>query len=201
MTRGDASDPNRRQAVDRVLLDGDRTFVIPCFLSPEECDAFIARSEESGYEDAPITTSAGAVVRKDIRNNERVMVDDPALTAELFVRAESLLVSGWSGWTLTGFNERWRFYRYDPGQAFAPHFDGYYERPNGERSHFTFMVFLNDGFEGGETVFHRHFLRPLSVRPVRGLALVFYHKQLHEGAPVIRGRKYVLRTDVMYRRE
>lgn len=30
------------------------------------------------------------------------------------------------------------------------------------------------------------------------MALVFVHRHLHEGAPVIAGRKYVLRTDVMY---
>jgi hypothetical protein len=36
------------------------------------------------------------------------------------------------------------------------------------------------------------------VRPVRGTALVFRHRLLHEGAPVLTGRKYVLRTDVMY---
>jgi prolyl 4-hydroxylase len=61
-------------------------------------------------------------------------------------------------------------------------------------------VYLNDGFEGGETAFHEgvHFLR---VTPERGKALVFYHRQIHEGMPVLRGRKYVLRTDVMYRYE
>ena len=37
------------------------------------------------------------------------------------------------------------------------------------------------------------------MTPERGKALVFYHRQLHEGMPVVRGRKYVLRTDVMYR--
>jgi hypothetical protein len=30
------------------------------------------------------------------------------------------------------------------------------------------------------------------------MALVFVHRQLHEGALVLQGRKYVLRTDVMY---
>jgi hypothetical protein len=30
------------------------------------------------------------------------------------------------------------------------------------------------------------------------MALVFVHEQLHEGAAVESGRKYVLRTDVMY---
>jgi hypothetical protein len=30
------------------------------------------------------------------------------------------------------------------------------------------------------------------------MALIFVHDQLHEGAAVVSGRKYVLRTDVMY---
>jgi hypothetical protein len=62
------------------------------------------------------------------------------------------------------------------------------------------MVYLNDGFEGGATAFH--ISRPrLLVTPERGMALVFYHRQVHEGMPVARGCKSVLRTDVMYRRE
>ena len=65
----------------------------------------------------------------------------------------------------------------------------------------TFMVYLNEGCEGGGT----HFYDPggtlkLAVRPERGKALVFLHLRLHEGAPVTGGRKYALRTDVMYRR-
>ena len=61
------------------------------------------------------------------------------------------------------------------------------------------MVYLNDGFCGGETKFYgdEHELR-VSVHPKCGMALVFIHLQLHEGAPVVEGRKYVLRTDVMY---
>ena len=35
----------------------------------------------------------------------------------------------------TGLNERWRFYRYDPGQQFDWHFDGAYERSPLERRH------------------------------------------------------------------
>jgi hypothetical protein len=32
------------------------------------------------------------------------------------------------------------------------------------------------------------------------MALLFHHPILHRGDPVAVGRKYVLRTDVMYRR-
>ena len=38
-----------------------------------------------------------------------------------------------------------------------------------------------------------------AVVPEQGMALVFVHAVLHRGAPVTRGRKYVLRSDVMYR--
>ena len=61
------------------------------------------------------------------------------------------------------------------------------------------MVYPNSDFVGGETRFYDQDrgLR-LTVRPARGMALGFEHLQLHEGSPVVSGRKYVLRTDVMY---
>jgi prolyl 4-hydroxylase len=185
--------------VEVEFLDGPKLFVIRNFLSPDDCARFVERSEHHGYADAPITTSVGFVMRKDIRDNARVIVDDPDLAANWWNRANDLLVQEWFDWKLVGLNERFRFYRYDIGQRFAPHSDGHFERANGERSHFTFMVYLNDGFEGGATAFHQS--RPsLLITPERGMALVFYHRQLHEGMPVVKGRKYVLRTDVMYRR-
>ena len=43
----------------------------------------------------------------------------------------------------------------------------------------------------------------LRVRPKAGMALLFRHDEvlLHTGDVVSRGKKYVLRTDVMYRLE
>jgi hypothetical protein len=40
----------------------------------------------------------------------------------------------------------------------------------------------------------------LRVTPKTGMALLFHHPISHRGDPVIAGRKYVLRTDVMYAR-
>lgn len=178
-------------------LNGRKLFVISEFLTPAECDAFIERSEQLGYADAPINTSFGPLLRKDVRDNQRLLLDDPDLARGWWERAQGLLVEEWFGWRSVGLNERFRFYRYDPGQRFAPHTDGYFRRDNGEQSQFTFLVYLNDGFDGGATAFHES-RASLPVTPERGKALVFYHKQFHEGMPVLRGRKYVLRTDVMY---
>ena len=186
------------------LLPG-KIFLLRDFLTAEECQQFIDQSEDIGYDEAPITTAAGFVMRKDIRNNARVILDDVDLAERLFARAKDFLPPEWFGWELVGFNERFRFYRYDVGQRFAPHTDGHYERENGERSHLTFMIYLNEDFEGGWTSFQRMKAQGsndsvIDVEPATGLALVFYHRLIHEGVSLSQGRKYVLRTDLMYRR-
>jgi predicted 2-oxoglutarate/Fe(II)-dependent dioxygenase YbiX len=188
-------------------LAGDDVFVVHDFLTPGECRHFIARSEAAGFGDAPINAGmAGQIVRKDVRNNDRVMIDDWDLAKRLWDRVKEQVPARDGGWVAVGLNERLRFYRYDPGQRFFWHFDGAFERDTGDRSRLTFMIYLNDDFEGGETQFNlrRHggvtdddpLLR---VVPRAGTALVFTHPILHQGAEVTKGRKYVLRSDVMYR--
>ena len=182
----------------REQLKGDWVFVIHDFLSADECAAHILAAETVGFRTAPINSSAGVVMREDVRNNERVMLDDIDLADRLYDRARPLLPPTWGRYVVCGLNERFRFYRYTSGQRFAPHIDGCFARPNGEESLLTFMVYLNDDFEGGTTNFLEE-RPPLVVQPERGMALVFAHQQLHEGAAVVSGQKYVLRSDVMYR--
>jgi prolyl 4-hydroxylase len=120
--------------VEVEYLNGRKLFVIPQFLTPRECDAFVERSEQFGYNEAPINTAFGAIVRKDVRDNQRILLDDPELADTWWERAKELLVEEWFGWKAVGFNERFRFYRYDVGQRFAPHMDGCFTRDNGEKA-------------------------------------------------------------------
>ena len=168
-------------------------FTVAEFFTPDECQEWIEFAEAIGFSDAPINTTFGPLVRPDIRNNQRAMVDDMPRTHALFRSAEEYLPKRQGEWQLTGVNERLRFYRYDVGQQFEWHRDGYFERANGERSRLTFMVYLNDEFEGGETSFD-----DCVITPEQGMALFFTHEILHKGEPVTQGRKYVLRTDVMF---
>jgi prolyl 4-hydroxylase len=125
------------------------------------------------------------------------MVDDVARAVELWARVEHALPRVRGGARVVGLNERFRFYRYEVGQYFRWHRDGAFTRSALERSQLTLMFYLNDDFEGGATEFDDG----LVVRPRRGSALFFAHPVRHQGAPVTCGRKYVLRTDVMYRRD
>ncbi len=112
-------------AMEKYRLDGDRVFVIRGFLTPEECRSFVEESERAGYEDATISTASGAVMAKHIRDNARLVVDNSSLAAEWWRRAERFLPQHIERWRAVGLNERFRFYRYEPGQRFAPHFDGF----------------------------------------------------------------------------
>ena len=183
----------------RESVCDDSLFVIHDFFAAEDCVRSIDLSERRGYEDAPINTPMGFVMNKEVRDNTRVMVDDPDLAGRLIERARPFLPARVGSWHLLGINERFRYYRYDVGQTFRQHYDGSFRRHPGEESQLTFMVYLNDDFTGRTTEFYDgDGSSRETVQPKRGMALVFRHAQLREGAPVARGRKYVLRTDVMY---
>mgnify|MGYP002631157804 CR=1 FL=1 len=87
----------------------------------------------------------------------------------------------------------------------------------GEETEFTLLIYLNgsetqaeleesgqEALQGGETIFWKTKTKQLvSVAPKCGMALFHAHGRrclMHEGAEVLKGQKYMLRSDVMYRR-
>lgn len=169
-------------------------FYIHEFLTPEECARHIADSEAIGYSAAGITTREGEMLASDFRNNDRIIHDNADLAARLYQRALPHLPPLQRDWQVGGFNERFRFYRYRGAQFFKAHKDGSYERSDAEVSFLTILIYLNDDFTGGHTDFAWE-----SIKPRAGSALVFPHRQMHQGSAVESGTKYVLRTDIMYR--
>jgi prolyl 4-hydroxylase len=162
-------------------------------LNPEECGALITRVEAIGFDVASINSRHGAVVDENVRNNDRVIVDDFGLAGDFWSRVDSVIPKFHSARQVRGLNERIRFYRYKPGQSFKWHIDGAFRRDNGDASLFTFMIYLNEGYQGGETAF-----RTTRVAGKMGMALMFEHDLMHEGSAVTSGLKYGLRTDIMY---
>lgn len=156
--------------------------------TPAECATHIAMIER----DAPRLATDNPMYR----NQDRVMKDDPAMAADLFARLRPHLPEEIGAFRLFGLNERLRFYRYSPGQQFAAHTDHWY-RPSPTRiTLHTVLVYFNADFEGGETRFVEHLDETINPRP--GLVAIFQHKIRHEGCVVTTGRKYAMRTDVVY---
>jgi prolyl 4-hydroxylase len=71
--------------------------------------------------------------------------------------------------------------------------DGTFRRSESEESFLTFIIYLNDDYKGGATEFPWE-----KIAPKAGSVLVFPHRLRHQGAQILEGTKYVLRTDVMY---
>ena len=174
-------------------------FEVPDFLSVQECSALVAESEAHGYSEAGVGEAQQRI--EMIRNNDRIVLFDPEWADEFESRLLSLGLPVFDGQSAIGFTRCWRFYRYGPAQRFKTHRDGCVEE-RGLRSRLTFMIYLNDGFEGGSTRFRRNSWEvgqpALEVRPQLGKALLFVHERWHEGALVMKGMKYALRTDILY---
>lgn len=169
------------------------------FLIPEDCQKIIDTAEHIGFHQAELHTKAGASIKLEYRNNERVMFDNKIMAKWLWerIKDDTRLIN--PGWKAIGLNERFKVYKYvdSKNHYFALHFDGSYDKiPMEEVSWITMLIYLNEDYEGGETSFMDGV-----VTPQIGLAaLMTQHNVLHEALEVKRGTKYVLRTDVMYRK-
>jgi prolyl 4-hydroxylase len=156
-----------------------------------------------GPEIAPINGLHGFEVRTDVRNNDRVMFDDAPFAKLLLDRIRDHAPKQIFGMSLVGINERFRCYRYKPGMRFAPHRDGAFVRDIYEQSCYSFLIYLNEEFDGGNTTFFTSYSSEpaVSVRPQTGMGLLFQHRIVHEGSVVTSGVKYVARTDLMHRKK
>ncbi|CAF4566427.1 unnamed protein product [Rotaria sp. Silwood1] len=200
---------DRQIVKTEVLLpnaeDRDKlVFILLNVFTPKECQDWIELTEQRGYNPAKVNVGYGREkLMTDFRDSDRCIIDDVNMANILFQRIESFLPKTCNGYHLVGLNERLRFLRYGPGQKFEPHMDGVYAREDGsgEKSMLTVQLYLNEGYKGGETTFIHHTASSKNVPcvPRTGMVLIFSHHIVHEGSKLIKGRKYTVRTDVMYR--
>jgi len=172
----------------------DEIYIIQNFWTKEKCDLFIKETEAKGYRDATIDAGMGQRVVKSVRNNKRVMYVDSDLASDIWTNLSQFVPQRIGNSNVVGLNEMFRFYRYNPEEEFKRHRDQSFIRNNQESSYYTFMIYLNDNFEGGETTF-----ADKTIQPLTGMALIFLHSLEHAGSLIKKGTKYVLRTDIMYR--
>lgn len=184
------------------------TRILRGVLDARECAVVVGAAEAAGFERAAAYTDEhGRDVFSPGRSSMRAVVDSPSFAAALWsrIRQHAPAQLDGVGGVAVGLNERMRVLRYDPGHGFAPHRDSPYPRPDGSAvSRVTVLLYLNDRYEGGRTTFYRSVEdarrgRGLEVAPTPG-AVAMQDQALLHGVPLLtRGRKYVLRTEVMYR--
>ncbi|KAJ6496562.1 hypothetical protein C8R47DRAFT_1212872 [Mycena vitilis] len=197
----------------RVLLE-NQIVVIDEIFSPAECKSFVKFIDNLPLELTPPKKRGEAE-----RHNHRfslTSVDFAKRLHAVFAPHLPLFLPSRTGKGAVSparethsLNSNIRVYKYTPQQHFGPHYDDDCRDPmTGAKSEWTLLLYLTgyeDGVEGGETLFYQNgkgssqdvIKAPLT----RGTALLHRHGRecmLHEGSPVVRGVKYVLRTDVMF---
>jgi hypothetical protein len=184
-----------------VSRRNDSLMVIDGVLDDDDLSTIVASTAGLIFEDQALGTTW-------LGRRSRVEADDGATAAMLWARFGGQLPPPleWfttgdppldpatlSTWRWVGLNARLRWYRYGLGADFPPRQDEPWWPDDHHRTLLSVLVYLpTEGCEGGETVIGEEV-----VAPAPGRIAIFDHRVLHSGAPVERGSKLILRTDVI----
>ena len=173
----------------RMDAAGFPLYTLADFLSPTECAELIAMIGghlqpsplSRAHEDPEFRTSTTANLYEI--DDPRARAIDDKICRTLGIRAE--------------YSEGIQAQRYEAGQQFKPHWDCFeagtntYQRFAGVRGNrtWTFMVYLNDGMEGGATRFTEI---GQAVQPKAGMAL--FWDNLHEDGSPNQATRHCRRT-------
>jgi prolyl 4-hydroxylase len=145
--------PGERHELSR----SPRVWTIDRFASPPECQWIIDRARDRLRAASVISPGSGADIHAGVRTNSKA--EFQLLDMDVTIEAVRARISAAVGVPLPGF-EPTQVLHYAPGEQFHPHVD-YFDPANpayreqlgrGQRIA-TFLIYLNEGFEGGETEF------------------------------------------------
>lgn len=195
----------RARADREALCEAPRVRRVPGFIRPQVCDWLVAQARD-GLEPATMYNPETGRNEPHPRRTNSACVFDVARAGAVigFLRER---IAATVGIPAPCF-EPTQVFHYARGQEIGPHFD-FLERgdrmiepetgrPYDGQRIATFLIYLNDGFEGGDTVFPKAGLR---VRPAKGDALFFANVDtagapdplsLHAGLPVLEGEKWIV---------
>jgi prolyl 4-hydroxylase len=176
----------------RMIGESPHLTLFEGLFTPAEC-AYLVRAAVPMLEPSVVVDNrSGRQVRDPVRSSDGIgftwPLENPA------VHALNRRIAAASG-TGTDQGEPLQVLRYRPGQEYKPHFDAIPAFAN--QRILTMLVWLNEGYEGGETMFMKTGAK-LRGRP--GDALLFRNAgpdgrrdeaAAHAGLPVTRGEKLI----------
>jgi prolyl 4-hydroxylase len=191
------------QSVVREIFGSPRVGIIENFATAATCDWLIERAGPL-LERAPVYDSATGGFRiEDARSNRSASFD--VAHSDMVVMLLRDRIAALADLPLMGMDYT-AVLHYAPGQEFVPHFDFLdadvpaYAREiatKGQRAA-TFLIYLNDDYEGGETEFPKLDWR---YKGRKGDAILFWNltpegapeeRMLHAGLPPTKGEKWLL---------
>ena len=214
LARDSAADPAAlRRKVDlaswrsapaaRVQFEKPRIVVIEQFASAEECNWLIGRAAGGALQRAKVYRGSSTAQVAETRTNREMSFT--IFNADVVLSLIRDRIAAVAGTPVSHF-EIAKLLHYSPGEQFALHADFIEAKTpelarelaaRGQRSA-TFLIYLNEGYEGGATQFPR---LSWQYRGGRGDALLFSnvdangaadYDTIHAGMPPTSGEKWVL---------
>jgi prolyl 4-hydroxylase len=185
------------------LCEAPRIRIIEGFASPEECDWVMARAHGRLAPAMVLDQRTGLEASHPDRTNKSIELDVPAM--DVVIQMLRARIAAATNLPLPVF-EPAQIMHYSVGEEFRPHYDFLTDESAGWAAQLrrygqriaTFLLYLNDDYEGGETEFPA---AGISHRGRKGDALFFANidpagvpdrKTLHAGTPPARGEKWIL---------
>ena len=170
------------------------------FLTNEECDQ-IMELTDGNLVPSRVYNSNNDLVNNTTRTSKQTWLKDVKHPLIKKISDKVKYITN----TTNNYYEDLQVVKYNEGGFFVPHYDPcdgddkFCSRMNGSLGPrlLTFLIYLNDDYEGGETEFP---LINKKVIPKKGKAVLFYNigndgriikQSLHTGKPVISGNKWI----------
>jgi prolyl 4-hydroxylase len=176
----------------RKLSDAPQVWLFERLLSEAECAHVIARARPLLQPSVVVDPITGQLRPDPVRTSDGAAF--PWALEDLVIHALNRRIAAASGTDLAA-GELLHVLRYAPGQEYRPHFDAF-NRIDNQRI-FTMLVYLNEGYGGGETLFTHNGLK---VAGRTGDAILFRNADgigrrdetsQHAGLPVTAGEKFL----------
>lgn len=196
------------QQVEIECLHPGTIWVGHHFLSEQECQNFVRYTEQSGAYEHKFHKATRFMAHRDCYEHLHY---DEDMAKRLYERMRTtglmdVVVAASNKWSPydyqpIGCNPNVKVYRYDTGMWFGRHVDVSDAMSESAQTEITVLVYLSK-CKGGATKFYPPGSKEgISFHPEVGSILLHVHGDRcldHEGEKVLKGIKYVLRTDVVY---
>ncbi len=196
------------------------------FLLENECQLIIDSAEKVGFEYLKYRNSSRLIGFENSGNLTK-LIEDRLKTECLLNKINNKKLqstpygfgSNYIKWNKLEplINKCYRINKYTNNQEFKFHRDAQYTQSDNVKSSHTLLIYLNDDFDGGNTVFRiskKEYINigytiseeldvigndyiDIVIKPEKGMALLFDQRLLHAGQILNNGTKYVLRTDLI----
>lgn len=165
--------------------------VIDNFLSDEECNEYMNLIDDksvSNVYNVPNVPNVSDIQETKVFKHKEI---NSKLSTKFFERFSVL--EDLTKWNITGPNNLIKMSKYKNGQKLGIHTDTglFYDKINKLKTRYTVLIYLNDNYENGHTVFYNDKFEIIKdVVPKKGSCLIFDIDLWHEGQVVKNGQKY-----------